>query len=67
MQAEELSADQQAAVAAFADACTQFMQAMQRLDELDLDMGSALRAIPSPDDPGRSLYDELPGHLKMML
>lgn len=66
MATTELREDQQAAVEDFGRACVVFFQAMQGLEQAGVDIATALRSLPGAED-GRTMYDELPGSIKMML
>ena len=64
--APELTDEQREAVSRFGSACVVFMQAMGGLEAAGVDISTALRAMPGSEE-GRSMYDELPGSIKMML
>lgn len=65
MATTELSAEQMEAVEAFGLAAVSMSAAMQGLEQAGVDIRSALQAITTGE--GRTLWDELPGSLKMML
>lgn len=66
MATAELTEAQAAAVESFGQACAGMFEAMAALETEGVDMRSALEALPGSED-GKSLYDELPGTLKMMI
>ncbi len=63
---EQLTPEQGYAVQVFGEACAAFFHAMQGLEQVGVDMATALRAMPGSEE-GRSMYDELPGSIRMML
>jgi hypothetical protein len=61
----ELSAEQVEAVTRLALAVNALGEAMAGLEQVGLEMGDALRAVPTGD--GGSLFDSLPPAIRMMI
>lgn len=65
MAATELTENQREAVVRFAAALQEFGAANEALVEAGLSPADALRSIPTTD--GRTMYDELPASIRLML
>lgn len=66
MAATELTSEQAEGVRFFGDAMMAIFVAIGRLEELGVDISTALRSLPGSEE-GRSMFDELPASLRMML
>lgn len=64
--AADLTQEQQDSIDEFGKSCLAFMLALQGLEQAGVDISTALRSLPGSEE-GRSMYDELPGSIKMML
>ena len=67
MAATELTPEQVELVERFGVVCHELFGLMARLDAAGIDMRTALERVPSGVEEGQSMYDALPGSLRMML
>lgn len=63
----DLSPEQEAAVQVFVQGLLGMQAGMQALEDVGLDAVTAMKSIPNPDDPGRSMYDDMPLQVRLLL